>query len=362
MSRILCGDENMHVELRVRTFIELCINKGQYFSDTFLKELTGLDGCIGKLFDSSFDTSSAVKNKDKLQRYREAFEAGILDTIKPSKYSNMWHIFALCNVIGCSITSVYPCVSGSLIDRSYMHISIQPVKKRCSSTAVIMSTNTLSADLRGWFPNHFVPLIPEDLVAKSSKTYARATADGKPSNIKKETSRSATRETEGITAKNKPFPGTEEQQKEESCKKRKEKPQTKGNAKKTKYQGSFQYKASFDPHWTDQWPCIVSCPESKHCFYCKVCKRTVSCSKQGIRDVKVHIGTNMHQDNAKGMKNQSTLFQVYASTQNKQDKVRMAFCGSKMILVVILEPFPIAMIKEAYSTVHQYSPCLEHTE
>ena len=70
----------------------------------------------------------------------------------------------------------------------------------------------------------------------------------------------------------------------------------------------------------------------------------------------------MHQDNAKGMKNQSTLFQVYASTQNKQDKVRMAFCGSKMILVVILEPFPIAMKKEAYSTVHQYSPCLEHTE
>lgn len=37
---------------------------------------------------------------------------------------------------------------------------------------------------------------------------------------------------------------------------------------------------------------------------------------------------------------------MYASTQNKQDKVRMAFCGSKMILVVILESFPIAMIKK----------------
>ena len=94
MSRILCGDENMHVELRVRTFIELCINKGQYLSDTFLKELTGLDGCIDNLFNSSFDTSSSVKNKDRSERYREAFEAGILDTIKPSKYSNMWHILA----------------------------------------------------------------------------------------------------------------------------------------------------------------------------------------------------------------------------------------------------------------------------
>ena len=108
-------------------------------------------------------------------------------------------------------------------------------------------------------------------------------------------------------------------------------PQTKGNAKKTKDQGPFQYKSSFDLCWTDQWPCIIPCPESKHSFYCKVCKRTVSCSKQGIRDVKVHITTIMHQDNAKGMKNQSTLFQVYASTQNKQDKVRLVFCVSKMI-------------------------------
>lgn len=331
MSRILCGDENMHMELRVRTFIELCINKGQYLSDTFLKELTGLGSCIDKLFNSSFDTSSAVKNKDRSERYREAFEAGILDTIKPSKYSNMWHIFALCNVIGCSITSVYPCVSGSLIDRSYMNISIQPVRKRCSSTAVIMWTNTNVTDLRGWFPNHFVPLIPDDLVAKSSKTYAQMTADGKPPNIKKEASRSTTRETERMSAKNQCTPSTGKGQKSESSRKRKEMPQTKGNAKKTKYQGSFQYKSSFDPRWTDQWPCIVPCPESKHSFYCKVCKRTVSCSKQGIRDVKVHITTIMHQDNAKGMKNQSTLFQVYASTQNKQDKVRVIFCVSKMI-------------------------------
>lgn len=38
-----------------------------------------------------------------------------------------------------------------------------------------------------------------------------------------------------------------------------------------------------------------------------MCKRTVSCRKQGICDDKVHIGKNMHQDNKKGMKNQSTL-------------------------------------------------------
>ena len=50
----------MHVELRVRAFNELCIYKSQYLSDAFLKELTGLDGCIDKLFNGSFDTSSKV--------------------------------------------------------------------------------------------------------------------------------------------------------------------------------------------------------------------------------------------------------------------------------------------------------------
>ena len=93
----------------------MSINRGQYLSDTFLKELTGLDGCINKLFNSSFNTSSSVKNKDRSERYREAFEAGILDTIKPSKYSNMWHILALCNVIGCSIHQSIPASAAPLL-------------------------------------------------------------------------------------------------------------------------------------------------------------------------------------------------------------------------------------------------------
>ena len=76
----------MHEELQVRTFIELCINKLQYLSDAFLKQLTGLDNCIDKLFHSSFDTSSVAKNKDKEQCYRESFEAGILNTIKPCEF------------------------------------------------------------------------------------------------------------------------------------------------------------------------------------------------------------------------------------------------------------------------------------
>lgn len=157
------------------------------------------------------------------------------------------------------------------------------------------------------------------------------TANGKLASKKKESLCSATRETESIIAENQPIPSTGKNRKQNRVKR--EKKCCRWKHKKTEHKGSFQYKTSFDRHWTDQWPCIISCPESKHCFYCKVCKWTVSCRKQGIHHVKVHIETHMHQDNAKGIKNQSTLFQVYASTQNKQDKVYIIFCFSNTIWV-----------------------------
>ena len=160
MSRVLCGTEDMHVELRVRTFMELCLKKDLYFDDTYLKTLTGLDNCKEWLLDSSFDTSSVSKGVDKVKRQQLGFEAGVISTIKPSKYSNMWHIFALSNVTGCSITSVYPEVRGSLVNRQYMNVTIVPEKVRQSGVAYLMWTHMNNTNLHGWSPNHFVPLMP----------------------------------------------------------------------------------------------------------------------------------------------------------------------------------------------------------
>ena len=93
MSKIICGNENRHVELRVRTFIELCLNRDKYLNNSYLKELTGLDDYMENLLGSSFDLSSKTKGKPKSERQREGFEAGIVDNIKPGTYSTMWHIF-----------------------------------------------------------------------------------------------------------------------------------------------------------------------------------------------------------------------------------------------------------------------------
>ena len=128
MSRIICGNEDRHVELRMTTFIELCLNKVRYLNDCYLKELTGLDGYVKNLPGSSFDLSSKTKGKSNAERQREGFEAGIVNTIKPCSYSSMWHIFALSSILGFPIQTVYPEVKGSLINRNYVNVLITPLR------------------------------------------------------------------------------------------------------------------------------------------------------------------------------------------------------------------------------------------
>ncbi|CAH3021528.1 unnamed protein product, partial [Porites evermanni] len=55
--------------------------------------------------------------------------------------------------------------------------------------------------------------------------------------------------------------------------------------------------------------------------HCTACNRALSCAKQGIKDVKDHLETKAHQNNAKQLQKQPTLFQTCASTQNDIDKV-----------------------------------------
>lgn len=160
MSRIICGDEDRHVELRMRTFIELCKNKDKYLNDCYLKESTSLDDYVENLLGSSFDLSSKTKRKQNTEHQREGFEAGIVDTIKPGTYSTMWHFFALSNILGFPIQTVYPEVKGSLVNRNYVNVLITPSQMQHPKVAYIMRTHTSNVDFYGWTPNHFVLLIP----------------------------------------------------------------------------------------------------------------------------------------------------------------------------------------------------------
>ena len=287
MSKIICENENRHVELRVRTFIELCLNRDKYLNNSYLKELTGLDDYMENLLGSSFDLSSKTKGKPKSERQREGFEAGIVDNIKPGTYSTMWHIFALSNILGFPIQTVYPDVRGSLVDRNYVNVRITPSHMQHPSVAYVMWTHTRNVNLHGWTPNHFVPLLPVPSVGAAQPS--APTQSSVPKESKK-------RPQSPPRVPPSPF-------------------------KKSKYTGSFLYKSSFSSTWTQQWPCIIAVPGMPSKFRCTACNRDLSCAKQGIKDVKDHLNTKAHQTHAKELQKQPTLFQACASTQNDIDKV-----------------------------------------
>ena len=102
-----CQQSFVEMKLRVRTFIELCLYRDKYLNNSYLKELTGLDDYMENLLGGNFDLSSKTKGKPKSERQREGFEAGIVDNM-PGTYSTMWHIFALSNILGFPIQTVYP--------------------------------------------------------------------------------------------------------------------------------------------------------------------------------------------------------------------------------------------------------------
>ena len=246
MSRILCGNEDMHVEFRVRTFIELFSKQELYFHDDFIKSLISLSEYNKHLLDSSFDTSATAKGKSKEERQKAGFEDGIASTIKPNDYSSMWYIMALANVTSLQINFVYPETNGSLIDRSYMNVSIRPQKVYHPDAVYVMWSYTQNTNFHGWSPNHFVPLIPVNAPQVSKKREC-ATPN---------------------TASNS-FPEPQSQSQKRSSDK-----QSAENVKRAK-----KYLTHFSPKWTKEWPCIVASSKSDHEFHCTVCKRTVSCAK-----------------------------------------------------------------------------------
>ncbi|KAL9978149.1 hypothetical protein ACROYT_G015636 [Oculina patagonica] len=215
----------------------------------------------------------------------------------------MWHTFALSNILGFPIQTVYPEVKGSLIFRNYVNVLITPSQIQRSTLAYIMWAQTSNVDLQDWTPNHFVSLTPA--------------AQAKPSAP--------------------PFTSVPK-----ASKKRAQSPPSVPLAtpKKLKYTGSF-LQTHFSNTWTQQWLGIVAVHGMSTKFRCTACNWTLSCAKQGIKDVKDHLDTKAHQNHAKQLRKQSTLFQTCASTQNDIDKLDLLWVSttSKVASRLVFIPF-----------------------
>ena len=101
--------------------------------------------------------------------------------------------------------------------------------------------------------------------------------------------------------------------------------------RKLKYSGAYKYKSSFSKDWTKTWSFITAVPGDQHSFQCTLCSKTLSCSHQGVSDVKTHIAGKTHQRIGSQMSKQSQL--SFASRTNPlSDKVSwlLAFINFKI--------------------------------
>ena len=79
-------------------------------------------------------SSILVNTKDSSTSYwRE-----VLRTPKPFTIANMWHMFLLANVLGCTVQSVYPNVQNPGTNRSLVNIFIRPAVAADPSVQIIL--------------------------------------------------------------------------------------------------------------------------------------------------------------------------------------------------------------------------------
>jgi hypothetical protein len=135
LSTAIAGDTSLSTELRVRTCIEMVVNK-----DLYKKKHK--------------NTGVKFVSPDYRTAVRECAIGG--------KFSSAWTIHAAASVLGTKILSIYPPVNG-LLDKtvSILHRTFNPNKDCSPRPPIVLMWSNVSRPRTGvtWLPNHFVPLL-----------------------------------------------------------------------------------------------------------------------------------------------------------------------------------------------------------
>ena len=139
VSRSICGNESLHVLIRLKTAIEIITNR--------------------KFYDTGRRSYEDLINDNRIviTEYKKLVE----DTLKLGSYSEMIHIYAISAVLKVPVRSYYPPqLQPELASDAYTRKVIgRNVKSACSSDIVIMWTQMcFPRNIKRFTPNHFVTL------------------------------------------------------------------------------------------------------------------------------------------------------------------------------------------------------------
>ena len=181
----LCGKEDMHVELRVRTVCEMSCHSHYYlrpevvaFCGGFVEPHPKRQSSNARLHATSanMEKASSCNVPDGSNLARETFILDCIETTKECTYCNMWHIHALSSVLHIPIRSIYPNFNAYV--RPLLNKTVIPreeVSSQSDHLIYIMWTRAAPMHRSGaWSPNHFVTCIPLQSKQSVVKTHSKS--------------------------------------------------------------------------------------------------------------------------------------------------------------------------------------------
>ncbi len=159
ISLIFFGNEDSHIEMRVRTIKELAVNSQYYTSGDFVDQL---EYSANDTFKYIMNVSLNLSGEFTIEDYKSE----ICSNAKLGTFASFLHLLATANWTGRPLLSIYPKVSNPGLNRRTMNQLIYPLgnlycPEESKDVLMIMWTRTVQMSTQGWSPNHFVPVIQE---------------------------------------------------------------------------------------------------------------------------------------------------------------------------------------------------------
>ena len=155
-SVLCCGNEERHVEIRVKIVHELIVHSDLYLSDEFLSAGSSIANLSLKY--AQYSMFYAAGRKLTSSDIRDQYEQEVMEVARRNTYCGIWQLHALTSLLAMPVQSLYPGLGPPKADLSRL---ILPRVQTSDEVVHILWTSTWNTNVATWWePNHFVPAFP----------------------------------------------------------------------------------------------------------------------------------------------------------------------------------------------------------
>ena len=172
-SVLCCGNEERHVEIRVKIVHELIVHSDLYLSDEFLSAGSSIANLSLKY--AQYSMFYAAGRKLTSSDIRDQYEQEVMEVARRNTYCGIWQLHAMTSLLAMPVQSLYPGLGPPKADLSRL---ILPRVQTSDEVVHILWTSTWNTNVATWWePNHFCarfPMQPADACAHCQPVATRS--------------------------------------------------------------------------------------------------------------------------------------------------------------------------------------------